>query len=54
MLFVLVVCFAVGDICNVHHCSDTGNRTQTVVKLIYQMLYYYICGYCKEQQNKKC
>lgn len=28
MLFVLVVCFAVGDICNVHHCSDTENISE--------------------------
>ncbi len=42
MLFVLIVCFAMGDICNVHHCNDKGSitvRQQTVVKdnLICQM-----------------
>lgn len=26
MLLVLVVGFAVGHICDVHHCRDTGNN----------------------------
>lgn len=42
MLFVLIVCFAMGDICNVHHCNNKGSNTvrrQTVYddKIIYQM-----------------
>lgn len=55
MLFVFIVCFAMGDVCYVHHCDDKdiGSitvRKQTVKdKLIHQMRFL---SYC-QNNNKK-